>query len=385
MASPYIAKYCIDSGAYSIPGTSQVGTQLSGGYNCTYGTSSIRYLDVDNTTSERELWNNWWKEQIGLYGQEISYYINGYNLSAHDYFYGEQPLLRYASPIKMVMAITLSNDNVVLSKFGLQGEADLTALISIQTFTNTVTAISGVLSAANYEPKAGDLIELSEYGSLRPNGRSGKVFEITERVDEMGGENNQLLGHFIWMIKAKRFDFNYELDAPREAHMDQVYDNKFDGQVNNLPKVVETKEYTQFVDKSSEAVFNYDNNTQANTNVYGDYEDNNVLVNYIGVNNTAGVTTGALGASANNTYLVVQSPSNYSTSTAQNAAVSANAAALYTLYTLLSTYNPALSSLVPVIPGAENTPESPITSNPAILTNLNALLSALGVVLPPGP
>jgi hypothetical protein len=310
MASPYIARYCVDSGAYVPPGTNEVGDQLSGGYNCTYGTSGIRYLDVTNTNSERDLWNNWWKEQINQYGQEISYYINGYNLSAHDYFYGEQALVRYAPPIKIVMAITLSNDNVVLSRFGLQGEADLTALISIQTFTTTVTAVSGVLSAANYEPKAGDLIELSEYGSLRPNGRSGKVFEITERVDEMGGENNQLLGHFVWMIKAKRFDFNYELDAPREALMDQVYDNKFDGQVNNLPKVLETKEYTQFVDKDSQQIFNYNENTQSNNSVYGDYEDNNILVNYVGVTNASGASTGALGASGTNAYVVVQSPNN---------------------------------------------------------------------------
>lgn len=344
MASPYIARYCVDAGTYVPPGTNTVGDQLSGGYNCTYGTSGIRYLDVNNTNSERDLWNNWWKEQIGQYGQEINYYINGYNLSAHDYFYGEQTLVRYAPPIKIVMAITLSNDNVVLSKFGLQGEADLTALVAIQTFTNTVTAISGVLSAANYEPKAGDLIELSEYGSLRPNGRSGKVFEITERVDEMGGENNQLLGHFVWMIKAKRFDFNYELDAPREALMDQVYDNKFDGQVNNLPKVLETKEYTQFVDKDSKLIFNYDENTQSNTNVYGDYEDNNVLVNYVGVANASGATVGALGASATNTYIVVQSPSNYQA--AQSVTIASTNAAQLSLLSALLSGNPALSSLL---------------------------------------
>ncbi len=126
----------------------------------------------------------------------------------------------------------------------------------------------------------------------------------------MGGENNQLLGHFVWMIKAKRFDFNYELDAPREALMDQVYDNKFDGQVNNLPKVLETKEYTQFVDKDSQQIFNYNENTQSNNSVYGDYEDNNILVNYVGVTNASGASTGALGASGTNAYVVVQSPNN---------------------------------------------------------------------------
>jgi hypothetical protein len=343
MAS-YLSKYCTDTGPYVAPGTDDVGPQLSGGYNCVYGTTGFRYLDVDNTNSERQLWQNWWNEQIRIYGQEINFYINGYNLSAHDFIYGEMPLVRYSTPLPMVIALTLSNDNVVLSKFGLQGEADLTAIIPIATFTSVVTAISGVLSAANYEPKAGDLIELAEYGRTRPGGRSGKVFEITERVDEMGGENNQLLGHYIWMIKAKRFDFNYELDAPREELMDQVYDNKFDGQVNNLPKVIETKEYTQFVDKDSKLVFDYDENTQSNTDVYGDYEDNNTLVNFIGVSNTAGATIGALGASATNTYVVVQSPSNYIPAQAASIA-NANAAQLSLLAALLSG-NPALSSLL---------------------------------------
>jgi hypothetical protein len=304
-----IAQYCINTGPYVPPGTSQVGYQLSGGYNCVYGTSGVRYLDVANNESEQQLWNNWWKEQIGQYGMQVSYYINGYNLSAHDYFYGEQPLVRYSVPFPIVMAIQLSNDNVILSKFGLEGQADLTAIIPIDTFYATVTAISGVLSASNYEPKSGDLIQLIEYGSTRPGGRNGRIFEITERVDEMGGENNQLMGHYVWMIKAKRFDYNFELDAPREALSDQVYDNKVEGQVNNLPKVLETKEYTQFVDKDSAEVFNYKENTQANTNVYGDYDENAVWVNYVGVAGAQGQTTGALGASAA-TYVVVQSPNN---------------------------------------------------------------------------
>lgn len=303
MAIPYIARYSFDTGPYIPPGTYMAGTQLSGGYSCTSG--PVNYLDVSSNANEQLLWDKWWEEQIASFGQRINYYINGYNLSAHDYLYGEQPLVRFAPPISMVMAITLSNDNIILSKFGLQGDADLTAMVHIQSFTATVSSNNTVLSASDYEPKSGDLIELSDYGRTRPNGRSGRVFEITERVDEQGGENNQLLGHYIWMIKAKRFDFNYELDAPRESKMSQVYDNKYDGEVNNLPKVLENKDYTQFVDKDAKQIFNYDENPQANTSVYGDYDDPNTLVKYIGTQ----PFTGAVGASAG-TYIVVQSPSN---------------------------------------------------------------------------
>jgi len=311
MGTSYLSKYCIDTGTYTPPGVNNVGGQLSGGYNCVYGTSGVRFLNVADNASEISLFNNWWNEQIRQYGQQINYYINGYNLSAHDYLYGEHTLLRYAPPIAIVMAIQLSNDNVVLSKFGLEGQADLTAWIGINTFTTAVTVVSGVLSANNYEPKAGDLIELAEYGSTRPGGRSGKVFEITERLDESGNEEaNQIMGHYIWTIKAKRYDWNYELSAPREKLMDQVYDNKYEGPVNSLPKVLETKVYSQFVDKASANVFDYKNYTQSDTGVYGDYEDANVLVNLIGVTNQAGKVTGAVAASAANTYLVAKSPNN---------------------------------------------------------------------------
>lgn len=370
-----IASYCVDTGTYVAPQAGNNTECLSGSFN---------YLDVDNNTLEIENWNRWWKEQISLYGMKVNYYINKYSLSAHDYFYGEQPLAGFTAPIPMKFAVTLSNDSVILSKFGLQGTADLTALISIDTFSDTLTSstLSGIANIYDYEPKSGDLIELSDYGKTRPNGRSGQIYEITERVDQKGGANNQLLGHYIWMIQAKRYDYSFETaSAPREAKMDQVYDNKSDGFLNNLPKIMETKEYTQFVDKDSERVFNYAQNPQSKTSVYGDYEDPNTLVNLIGVTNTAGSNVGALGASANNTYVVVQSPSNYTGGT-RTAVTSANAAALASLYTLLSAYNPSLSSLAPVIPIIESYTTSTAGSG-APLTNLTELLSALGVIPPP--
>jgi hypothetical protein len=298
-----IASYCVDTGSYTPPGVNVNTECLSG---------SLRYLDINSTGSERELFNNWWKEQLNIFGMKVNYFINRYSLSAHDYFYGEQPLAGFTAPIPMIFCLTLNNDSIILSKFGLQGTADLTAVIAIQTFASSLTSssLSGISKIYDYEPKAGDLIELSEYGQTRPNGRSGQIYEITERVDQKGGTNNQLMGHYIWMLQAKRYDYSYELNAPREKKMDQVYDNKYDGVVNNLPKVLETKAYKQFIDKDSAKVFDYTENPKSNNNVYGDYEDGNTLVNLIGVTNQAGQTTGAVGASGNPVYVVARSPSN---------------------------------------------------------------------------
>ena len=371
-----IANYCIDTGPYIPP-------SINNNTGCISAGAEFRYLNVNNNTSQINLFNNWWKEQISQYGMKVNYYINKYSLSAHDYFYGEQPLAGFTDPVPMVVCVTLSNDSIILSKFGLQGTADLTAVFAIQSFTSSLTSssLSSITQLYDYEPKSGDLIELSEYGSTRPNGRSGQIYEITERVDQKGGVNNQLMGHYIWMVQAKRYDYSYEPDAPREAKMDQVYDNKSDGFLNNLPKIMETKEYTQFVDKDSERIFNYTQHPQSNSSVYGDYEDPNTLVNLVGVTNSLGNNVGALGASANNTYVVVQSPSNYSGGT-RTAVTSANTAALDVLYTLLSAYNPSLSALAPVIPIIESYTTSTAGSG-APFANLTELLSALGVIPPP--
>jgi len=233
----------------------------------------VRYLDVANNESEQQLWNNWWKEQIGQYGMQVSYYINGYNLSAHDYFYGEQPLVRYSVPFPIVMAIQLSNDNVILSKFGLEGQADLTAIIPIDTFYATVTAISGVLSASNYEPKSGDLIQLIEYGSTRPGGRNGRIFEITERRDQnLTMQYNALLGHYVWILHAKRFDYSYQPNAPREPGYDQVSDETVYGKLSggtNYPE--EPKKYDQNTNTESDKEWDYSRRPSSNSDVYGGY------------------------------------------------------------------------------------------------------------------
>jgi len=326
-----IAKYCVDTGPYIPPSVT------TGNSECLSG--SLRYLDIDSTQTERNLWENWWDEQIKQFGMKTSYYINAYTLSGHDFFYGEQPLAGFLPPLDMIMCLTVNNDSIILSKFGIQGNADITAVIAIKTFTSTLTAssLSGIASRYTYEPKAGDLIELSEYGRTRPNGRSGQIYEITERVDQRGGETNQLMGHYVWMVKGKRFDYTYEPNAPREALSKQVYDNKFDGRVplnTGTPgadvRVIEDKAYPQNVDKQSRTnVYNYIQNANAplsgyltydgtapktgkpNTGVYGSYDDGSVLVNLYAGGGAHTPSASALGSNnSENTYLGLRSPNN---------------------------------------------------------------------------
>jgi len=340
-----IAQYCVDTGPYIAPGTAYpVGTNVPGGYECAIG--PIRYLDVTNNASQIQLFNNWWAEQINQYGMNVNYYVNQYTLSGHDFFYGEQPLAGYLPPIPIVMAVTLNNDSIILSKFGIQGTADLTAIVAIKTFTSTMSssALSSVASRYTFEPKAGDLIELYEYGTTRPNGRSGQIYEITERVDQSGsGQNNQLLGHYIWMVRGKRFDYTYEPQSPRENLSQQVFDNKVAGPVplaatitgNNNARVIENrneKNYFQNVDKyTRNNVYDYTANHNAplsgylsysgysgvtgnpDTGVYGAYDSNITLVNLYAGGGMHTPTASALAAETNGVnlgYFGLRSPNN---------------------------------------------------------------------------
>ena len=236
------------------------------------------------------------------------------------------------------MCLTVNNDSIILSKFGIQGQADITAMIAINTFTSTLTSsqLSCVAEAYTYEPKAGDLIELSEYGSTRPNGRSGQIYEITERVDQRGGETNQLMGHYVWMIRGKRYMYSFEPDAPRENLSDQVYDNKVDGLVpintgdpGVNSRVIETKKYGQNVDNyTRNNVYNYTDNTNValsgytsysgysgttgkpDTGVYGSYESNITLVDLYGVNTNNQNISAAAVENRPNTYVGFPSPNN---------------------------------------------------------------------------
>ena len=62
---------------------------------------------------------------------------------------------------------------------------------------------------------------------------NGKTEEFNvdggEVIDEDGGPLNPLMGHYIWKITAKRYDYSFEAGFPDEDNNVQVYDNAFSG------------------------------------------------------------------------------------------------------------------------------------------------------------
>ena len=294
-------------------------------------TENFRFTSRQNTQGNRNLMHMWWNEINNLYGMGIHYYVHGYSLSAHDYLYGEQPTAAFAGPTPMIILGTMDSDSMLLTKWGIQTNSDFTAIIPRNVYAATF--------GPQAEPKSGDLIRLEEWGCDRPgacgdpfytgetpypvstdlicesifttsttisstsgvispsgfgcNGpycnklNWGKVircpylFEVTERRDEMVTQSgyNTFMGHYVWILHCKRFDYSYEPGISPECGNQQVSDEKniIGIQPGGIQQPSPDKKYDQNVEDESNQYWDYNKNNPNkygsgnNTDVYGDY------------------------------------------------------------------------------------------------------------------
>jgi len=226
----------------------------------------FRFMDKSNNECERELISNVMREQINLYGTKVTYFTHTYNpaLTA-DNFYGEQPTAAYGIPIEFIAMIDLNENSLLLSKYGFQSDDEITMYIHISSFYEAYNTplLSAYFHGYSIEPKSGDVFKLTEYGSDRPGERDGKMFEITERLDQDINKINPLLVHYLWLLKAKRYETSFEPGLTAEKGNTQVFDES-----KNNSTLGADKNYPLNVDDLSKSVFNGNNNTS----VYGDYD-----------------------------------------------------------------------------------------------------------------
>lgn len=205
--------------------------------------SGLRFLDKQVNSNERGNYDSWWREQLNLYGTKIRYFVHRHSVEESDVVYGEQPAGGFETPKEIVFALNLNENAVAMKQFGLIADDEITAFIHIKDFYNVF--------GNGAEPKSGDVFDLSELGESRPGGRGGKHFEITERLDQDVNQINPLLGHYVWLLKAKRFDFSFEPGISPEPVSTQVNDDPF-------------------VDQLSKDIFDYTAN-DIDDDVYGGY------------------------------------------------------------------------------------------------------------------
>lgn len=226
----------------------------------------VRFLNKGITLQERENFSNWWYEQIAQFGTEVNYFRHGYTLETHNSLYGEDPTTPFISAGPVIMATNITNDSLMLSKFGIMADCDMTAMVHISAFYDTF--------GASMEPKAGDLIEMKEYGGAgdRPGGRGAPIYEITERDDQaLNQSGNALMGHYIWIIKCKRWEYSSEPGIYKEPLSTQISDGE-DGYGRdeggaNPAEVIEP--YHDTIGESAKKIFDYEQNDYSSP--YGNY------------------------------------------------------------------------------------------------------------------
>lgn len=217
----------------------------------------FRFTDKEKNADERNIISNYWREQINLYGQKVGYIVNNTSTLSADMLYGEQPTQQYSPPQDLIIAINLNENALLLSKFGLVSDDEVTAFVHISAFYATF--------GEGAEPKAGDLFQLIEYGSDRPGGRNGNIYEITQRLDQDIAQINPLAGHYVWLIKAKRFEYSFEPGVTPEAQNQQVFDDTTSPTASGAQKP-----YSYDVNVASKNVFDYSKTDYSD--VYGGYQ-----------------------------------------------------------------------------------------------------------------
>jgi hypothetical protein len=217
----------------------------------------VRYLNKNINTNERENFSRWWREQIEHYGTTVNYFTHGYRLSGHDFIYGEDPTSQFQKYGEVIMLTDITNDAIMLSKFGIMADCDMTAIIHLSSYWDRF--------GPGTEPKAGDLIELKEYGGTgdRPNGRGAPIYEITERDDQNLQFNaNTLAGHYIWVIKCKRWEYSSEPGTEPEPLNVQINDSgEYGSTLNGTISAEFPPPYEDSADKKARCeIFNYQTN-----------------------------------------------------------------------------------------------------------------------------
>jgi hypothetical protein len=255
------------------------------------------FADPSNFQAERAIFKSGYEELINNYGVEFNYYVNGFNLSAMNMLYGEHPTQEYSGPF-IIKAYLELEESVSLSRWGMESDDELTAYISIGKFldtfiqymadeqgllitdelgnrltNDTISSNFYINNGQRIEPKSDDLMEITALGCDRPGNRGSKIFKITEVLDQsVSGGINPMLGHYVWKITAKRYEYDSSTNAPEELGNNQVYDNSISGKLSSVlfpTLTADTKVYPFNVDDiSKNEVYDMSKN---DTSLYGEY------------------------------------------------------------------------------------------------------------------
>ena len=99
--------------------------------------------------------------------------------------------------------------------------------------------------------------EVGGYGD-RPGFRGAPIYEITERDDQHLELTNTLMGHYVWYIKCKRWEYSYEPGMHAEPNNIQVNDGGDYGRMAGGENPEELfQPYPDSADNSAKCIYDY--------------------------------------------------------------------------------------------------------------------------------
>lgn len=209
-------------------------------------------------TKDKDRIKTYWEDLNHQYGIKVKYWRNGYNLEEHDPIYGEHVTSKFIGPKIIKLLAKVENMAAVLTQYGMITDADVQFYIPLSVFADTW--------GENSVPNRGDLIELTDEGCDRPEGQKPKIFQITNKKDNV--EPTDLFsGHYVWYLEAKRFDYSYENNAPDEGG-EPITNSSFVGLLSGGVQE-ESAPITYGPSADEEAKIDLDNSNTSST--YGGY------------------------------------------------------------------------------------------------------------------
>ena len=201
---------------------------------------------------------------VNTFGQPIIYQPIKYKSNTHNFLYGDDPTSGFHFARKLKAVINFASFTTFLTKFGIMSDEEMTIFIPIQLFQQ----VWGAPNMGAIYPLAGDLFLIPDAACDRPLGQTPMVFEVTEKEDKEAAVD-YMGGHYTWKITAKRFQYSYEPNAPKERFSDETpSDTDSFGRMPDGDNPPDLTENPNNVDDFAKGEFNI---PEENSSVYGRY------------------------------------------------------------------------------------------------------------------
>ena len=153
---------------------------------------SLRFLDKEQTKTERELMSSFYREQIDVFGLKCIYYRAGFDVDNDEYIIrGADTTTNFSASAEAIVYIDAPTINMSIVQFGWYSQDDVTFYIHQDVFTETF-ATSGEV---NPIPKAGDKLQFKEFDNT--------IYEVVFR-DDTPPPNANLIDYYTYVFNGKR-------------------------------------------------------------------------------------------------------------------------------------------------------------------------------------